>query len=131
VPEFPGLHHVALTVTDIRASAKWYERLLGSKPVLDEDVGGYYHIVFAIPGGTVLALHDHGATDENDRFSEYRVGLDHVSFGVTGRAELAAWEQRLNDLGIEHGGIVDARFGSGISFRDPDNIALEIFSPPT
>jgi len=29
-----------------------------------------------------------------------------------------------------HGGIVDAPYGSGLSFRDPDNIALEFFAPP-
>jgi hypothetical protein len=31
---------------------------------------------------------------------------------------------------ITHGGIVDAPYGSGLSFRDPDNIALEFFAPP-
>jgi glyoxylase I family protein len=33
-------------------------------------------------------------------------------------------------MGIMNGGIVDASYGSGLSFRDPDNIALEFFSPP-
>jgi len=28
------------------------------------------------------------------------------------------------------GGIVDAPYGSGLSFRDPDGIALEFFAPP-
>ena len=31
---------------------------------------------------------------------------------------------------VDHGGIVDASYGSGVSFRDPDNIALEFFAPP-
>jgi len=43
---------------------------------------------------------------------------------------LVAWEKRLNALGIKNGGIVDAPYGSGLSFRDPDNIALEFFAPP-
>jgi hypothetical protein len=43
---------------------------------------------------------------------------------------LVVWEARLNDLGVANGGIVDAPYGSGLSFRDPDNIALEFFSPP-
>ena len=59
-----------------------------------------------------------------------RPGLDHVSFGCANRAELVTWEQRLAELGIAHGGIVDAGYGSGLSFRDPDNIALEFFAPP-
>jgi len=33
-------------------------------------------------------------------------------------------------VGIAHGGIVDAHYGSGLSFRDPDGIALEFFAPP-
>jgi hypothetical protein len=37
---------------------------------------------------------------------------------------------RLNKLGVANGGIVDAPYGSGLSFRDPDNIALEFFAPP-
>jgi hypothetical protein len=53
-----------------------------------------------------------------------------VAFGCAGRAELEAWEKRLNDLGITNGGVVDAPYGSGLSFRDPDNIALEFFAPP-
>jgi hypothetical protein len=27
-------------------------------------------------------------------------------------------------------GIVEAHYGSALSFRDPDNIALELFAPP-
>ena len=61
---------------------------------------------------------------------EFRAGLDHVGFGCASRAELEVWVDRLNELGIEHGGIVDAPYGSGLSFRDPDGIALEFFAPP-
>ena len=35
-----------------------------------------------------------------------------------------------HELGVQHGGIVDAPYGSGLSFRDPDGIALELFAPP-
>ena len=45
-------------------------------------------------------------------------------------AELEDWEKRLNELGIANGGVVDAPYGSGLSFRDPDNVALEFFAPP-
>ena len=38
--------------------------------------------------------------------------------------------RRLDELGIAHGGIKDATYGSGVSFRDPDGIALEFFAPP-
>jgi catechol 2,3-dioxygenase-like lactoylglutathione lyase family enzyme len=37
---------------------------------------------------------------------------------------------RLDELGIAHGEIAHAHYGSGLSFRDPDGIALEFFAPP-
>jgi glyoxylase I family protein len=128
--EFPAMSHVAVTVTDLAVSVPWYERLLGAKPVIDEDTGGFHHTVYLLPGGTLLGLHQHPATDRDDRFDEHRPGLDHLSFGVVDRAELKAWQARLQELGIPHGEIVDAHYGSGLSFRDPDNIALELFAPP-
>ena len=48
-----------------------------------------------------------------------------VGFGCATRAELESWMARLNELGVQHGGIVDAPYGSGLSFRDPDGIALD------
>ena len=56
--------------------------------------------------------------------------MDHVAFGVADRDELVEWVGRLADLGVDHGGVVDAGYGSGLSFRDPDGIALELFCPP-
>ncbi len=43
--------------------------------------------------------------------------------------ELAEWANHLDELGIPHRAIVDAAYGSGLSFHDPDNIALELFAP--
>ncbi len=62
-------------------------------------------------------------------FDERRIGLDHLAFACSDRDELEAWEIRLSDLGIDNGGIVDADYGSALSCRDPDNIALDFFTP--
>jgi catechol-2,3-dioxygenase len=62
-------------------------------------------------------------------FDERRIGLDHLAFTCRDRDELEAWQIRLSELGIDNGGIVDADYGSGLSCRDPDNIALEFFTP--
>ena len=127
---FPGVHHVAVTVTDLDRSAAWYGKLFDAKPVLDEDTGAFYHKVWAFDNGSLFGIHGHKATDPKDRMDETRVGLDHVSFGVGSRAQLEEWKKRLDDMGYKNGGIVDAPYGSGLSFRDPDNNALEIFAPP-
>jgi glyoxylase I family protein len=129
VPEFPSITHVALTVTDLATSRPFYERLFGSEPVLDEDTGPFRHMVW-VAGQSVVGLHQFPDPHDPGPFDERRPGLDHLAFGCTNRAELEQWEARLNELGIENGGVVDAPYGSGLSFRDPDNIALEFFAPP-
>jgi catechol-2,3-dioxygenase len=129
---FAPLAHVAVTVRDLSVSVPWYQALIGADPVLDEDTdGGFRHVVFAIGGDMLFGLHQHRTPAPDGDFSEYRVGLDHVGFGCPDRAALETWEQRLDELGITHGGIVDAGYGSGLSFRDPDGIALEFFAPPS
>jgi glyoxylase I family protein len=81
-------------------------------------------------GGTLLGLHGFPDLATTERFDERRPGLDHIAFGCADRDELQAWAARLDELGIEHGDVMDAGYGSGLSFRDPDNIALELFAPP-
>ena len=128
---FPSISHVALTVTDLEASAAWYERLLCACPVLNEDAGPFWHTVYPLAGGTLLGLHRHPGTRGNDRFDPLRPGLDHVAFASADRDELQTWQACLDELGIRHGGIFDARYGSALSFKDPDGNALEFFAPPT
>ena len=127
--EFPPLAHVAVTVRNLETSERWYTTVLGTKPVLDEDTGPFRHIVYAL-GGTLLGLHGFPDLVSDELFDERRPGLDHISFGCESREDLAVWAARLDILGVPHGGIVDASYGSGLSFRDPDNIALELFAPP-
>ena len=56
MPDFPSLSHVAVTVTDLDRSTRWYTALFGFEPVLDEDeqAGGFHHTVYALPSGQVL-----------------------------------------------------------------------------
>jgi glyoxylase I family protein len=129
MPTFPSVGHVAVTVTDLSKSVPWYQRLIGADPVLDEDTGPFRHVVFAL-GDTLFGLHEFPEGADGSTFDERKVGLDHVSFGCANRGELVSWQSHLDELGIKHGDIVDAGYGSGVSFRDPDNIALEFFAPP-
>lgn len=131
MPAFPAVGHVAVTVTDLDRSTRWYAALFGADPVLDEDEQGgtFHHTVWALDGGQLFGIHLHNSPSKTS-FDERNAGLDHVSFGCADRGELQKWESRLDELGIEHGGIIDAHYGSGLSFRDPDGIALEFFAPP-
>ena len=56
--------------------------------------------------------------------------VDHIAFAATDHADLERWMRYLEELSVEHGGIIDAHYGSALSFKDPDGIALEFFAPP-
>jgi glyoxylase I family protein len=126
---FPTITHVALTVSDLGKSVPWYKSLFGSDPVLDEDTGPFHHVVWLV-GSTLVGLHQFPDPAGAGPFNERQVGLDHLAFACANRGELEEWESKLNELGVANGGVVDAPYGSGLSFRDPDNIALEFFAPP-
>ena len=128
---FPPLTHVAVTVRDLSVSVPWYEALFDAKPVLDEDTDPDMHHTVYLLGNTLIGLHQHKTPAPEGKFSVFSVGLDHLAFGCEDRSELEQWAHRLDELGIEHGGIKDATYGSGVSFRDPDGIALEFFAPPS
>jgi glyoxylase I family protein len=131
MPEFPPLTHVALTVRDLSVSVPWYQAIFEADPVLDEDTDpDFHHTVYLLGNGTLIGLHQHGTAAPAEEFSEFRVGLDHLAFGCANRGELEQWAKRLEELGVQHGGVKDRPYGSGVSFRDPDNIALEFFAPP-
>jgi hypothetical protein len=87
-------------------------------------------------GALILALNpppDPAQALPDDKFSEHRVGLDHLSFGVVSRADLDAAVKLFDENGIAHGSINNlGEFGlpiSVVSFRDPDNMQLELTAP--
>ena len=133
---FTGVHHVSLTVSDLEASIAWYQRVFRTGR-LDVTVPHYgreetgYSVLLPEPrSGLIFGLH-YNAANAGDRFDEARTGLDHVSFGVAGRAALEVWVSWLDELGVGHSGIVDETDPiaySTIVFRDPDNIQLELIA---
>jgi glyoxylase I family protein len=78
--------------------------------------------------GLEIALVEYRNHDAG-RFSEFRAGLDHLEFFVDHRADLDAWVERLDALGIPHSGIKEPSYTPKVilTFRDPDNIQLEFF----
>ena len=130
MPDVSGIHHVSVTVTDIERSVPWYSELLGLTKLMEErhPDGTGYAVVLGKPDWSMcVGLHTH-PTNERERFSESRTGLDHIGFMVSGRAELDAWESRLTELGVEHSPVNDQGGYAVLVFRDPDNIQLEFFS---
>jgi glyoxylase I family protein len=126
--------HVRLTVTDIDKSRAFYDEIFGL-PVafelpVDADEATKQKLWFLFGGviyklgDSLLGLRPVGADD----FAEDRTGLDHVSFAVPSRTDLESAEAMLDAHGVQHGEIKDIGAGYILEFRDPDNIALELFA---
>ncbi|UKF32518.1 VOC family protein (plasmid) [Clavibacter phaseoli] len=128
MPRFSGIHHLALTVRDLEVSVAFYERVLGAPPTAQLDGHDLRRELFALPGGTNLGLTQHDPT-ATGTFTPFQPGLDHLGFAVDSREELELWAEHLTDHGIAHSSIVDVSYGSALSFTDPDEIALEFFTP--
>jgi glyoxylase I family protein len=124
-----GLHHVVLTVSNLERSRQFYGNLLEFKlRTLPPDfpgtfAGSHYFVV----GGVEFFLVAHKKTPAGDRFSEFRIGLDHLSFAAPDEAALHTLAKRLIAAGVETNGVeVFAPSGAHyVAFRDPDNIQLE------
>ena len=129
--EITGVHHLALTVSDIQKSGAWYEELFGLTKLMElEEPPGSPVVVYMHPGSQLMiGLHTHSQND-GGQFSEFRAGMDHVSFSVDSRAELEAWKLRLEERSVDHSPIADRPYCSVLVFRDPDNIQLELYAPP-
>jgi glyoxylase I family protein len=129
VPTITGGHHVAFTVRDADRSAQWYADLLGMQVALKGDDDTVRFRILAHPdSGWVIGVRQYPGREEG-AFDEFRTGLDHFAFGVSSRAELEGWEQKLRAAGIPFTPIAESPIGPVIVFRDPDNIQLEFFLP--
>ena len=131
---FGGVHHVCFTVTDLEASIAWYQKVFRVEPMnvkvphYGREETGYSVLLRDPRSGLIFGLHTNTGNG-GERFDEARTGLDHVSFGVAGRAQLEEWTAWLDELGVSHTGVVDETEPitySTVVFRDPDNIQLEL-----
>ena len=125
-----GVHHFRLTVSNVDRAVRFYTEILGFKKLMDLNPGA-----FLSNGAVGLGIGPHPYPDKairGDRFDENRIGLDHMSFGVSSRAVLDDAVRVLDRHGVPHSEIRDLGEAFGICiliFRDPDNVQLELSGP--
>jgi len=91
VSEFDSVEHVNLTVRDVKKTAAWYADLLDLPSTWEENSPEKgWHKIGLYHAGTRTRLNftQHFARP-GDAFTEFRTGLDHLAFKVTGGAP--AW----------------------------------------
>jgi len=136
----PRLHHLALTVTDLDASVRWYQDVFDVKYQMDgPHPGGVGKVLADDAWEFMIVLHRHD-TNDGGLFRETATGLDHAGLAVPSRVDLEAWQSHLEahgvvrsdsaDTPLTQSPIADEAYGSVLVFRDPDNIQLELFAPP-
>jgi glyoxylase I family protein len=128
-PPLGSYHHIGLTVRDPEASAEWYQRVLGFEHAFREEHGDGYALVMHRPGSPLFLGLDRHVGNEGEAFAEQRTGLDHLAIHVAERADLDAWVAHLDAEGVKRGELTDHTEPfpfSLVSFRDPDNIQLEL-----
>ena len=125
--DITGFHHVNLTVRDLPTTTEWYADVLGLvvlKEMADDGRRGA-KVIMRHPGSGILVGFTSHRANEGESFAETRTGLDHVAFAVPDREALTTWMERFEKLGVVH---ALATTGWLVTFRDPDNIQLQIYA---
>ena len=125
----PGLNHVILTISNTEQSRAFYGDLLGFQiTVMEEDPDKSF---FFTCGGVQFFFFPSRQPLPNDRFSEFRIGLDHLSFTAPTKEFLQETAEKLIAAGVHTEGVEQfVHTGNWyVAFRDPDNIQLEYWLP--
>ena len=132
-PALTRWHHMSITVSDIDRSEAWYRDVLGFQFAFTEphpDGGGHAQVMVRPDTMLFLGLHHHDANG-SENFGEHRTGLDHIGIAVDNREDIDRWAEHLDRHDVRRSEAVDGKIGDAaytvLNFRDPDNIALELF----
>ncbi len=117
-----GIHHIKLTVKNLAKSQEFYSKLPGFELVASHP----NFVMFQVSKKFYLGLTDHNQKLKDTVFSEFNVGMDHVSFELSSIEDLDEVTNFLDQEKIAHGELEKLSNDSYVlAFRDPDNIQLE------
>ena len=121
-----GIHHVKLPVSNLARSQGWYDRVLGLETVIEFVEDGVLRGVALGRDGRrpeIALRHD---PDRARALS----GFDAVALLVPSRDDVQRWSTRLDDLGEQHGGLVQGHSGGAVlvGLRDPDGIEIRLYA---
>lgn len=127
MPEFKKVSHTSLSVRDRHVAADWWMRVFGLEQIDESEGEGWKGILLVHkPSAAIIEFQQHDA-NKGETFDPTRTGFDHMGLMVESRAELDDWKAHFERLGVKHSPIVDADYGSVLTFKDPDEIQFEMF----
>jgi glyoxylase I family protein len=119
-------HHITLRVSDLQRARTFYEGVLGL--TVDQDFPAEkLRLRLSGTSTSLVLVPPLAGTPAGDRFTERRIGLDHLAIGVP-VGEVARLAKTLDDAGVPNSGVKADPLGPAmITFRDPDNVQWEFF----
>ena len=120
--EIGFLDHVAIRVKDIKASAAWYQQVLGLKKYQLPEWGDFP--IFLLAGKSGVALFPARSSDKEMDPSSKNVKIDHFAFNVD-KENFEKAERRYTELGLEFS-FQDHHYFHSIYTRDPDGHVVEL-----
>ncbi|MBA3432152.1 MAG: VOC family protein [Actinobacteria bacterium] len=122
--EILGLHHVKVPVTDLARSRAWYERVFELEPIMEfpDDDGVVRGVAYQPKNAFALSLR------ENAKVAQGIAGFDPFAILLQGEADVQAWADRLDSLGVKHSPVIEATIGWILSFHDPDGLELRFYT---
>jgi catechol 2,3-dioxygenase-like lactoylglutathione lyase family enzyme len=133
-----GFSHIGLSTLDLDKTCKFYEGVLGFKPVVADTIkieegGRLRHIFFDVGRGQLIAFLE--ARGVPDVPAEYDAGINrglgvpaafyHFAFEAGSDAALADKRDELRAKGVEVTDITDHGWAKSIYFKDPNGLSLE------
>ena len=129
--ELGGLHHMTAVTTDAPENVAFYTEVLGlrlvKKTVNQDDVSAYHLFYGDEIGrpGTEVTFFD---------WPQLRIAPNHPGAGevsatalrVPGRAALDWWAERLEEFGVEHGGVEERAGRAVLDIADPEGQRLRL-----
>lgn len=132
--ELKGIHHVSAITANAKENYYFYTEVLGMRLVkksINQDDTSVYHLFYADEvgnPGTDLTFFEipHAGTTYHGSGS-----ISGTSLRVPNDAALTFWQDRFNELKVDHDGISKQGERNVIQFRDPEGQRLTLISDET
>lgn len=121
----PGVHHIALRVSDFNRSKQFYKETLGFEFILEQP-----NLFIFTAGKTAVAIRGpEKETPNGDSFNPFRVGLDHLALACVDEKELERVAGNLEKANVWNTGVkLDETLNKKyVAFKDPDRISWEYY----
>jgi catechol 2,3-dioxygenase-like lactoylglutathione lyase family enzyme len=127
-----GFDHVAITVADVGAAIRWYERVLGAEPIMEELwQAGRMPVALLQVGAHRMSLHPATAPASPHALRPTPGSAD-LCFRWEGSVAEAIARLEANGVPVEEGPVPrpasNGERGQSVYFRDPDGNLLELLT---